>query len=438
MKRLSVIGLGYIGLPTALHAARHGYDVAGFDTDLEKIRTINAGVPPVIERGLKEALLAALHEKTFHAYPEIAPADYFLITVPTPFCADKKPDLTYVYQAINSIAQVLEPTNTVILESTVPVGTTQKIITLLQEKTHLRAGVDFYLAHCPERILPGRIFEELVSNDRVIGGVNKVSAEHAAEFYAAFVESQLFLTDDKTAEMVKLVENSSRDVAIAFANQVASMAYNSGIHPHEVIALANKHPRVNILNPGVGVGGHCIAVDPWFLISELPSDSSLLQTARAINDARPHEIINEISGAIEEFKKENSLERPLKLALFGLTYKPDIDDIRESPALEIAHTFQKRSDLEVIVCEPNLSKEKLTELGFQHVMGLWQAFADADIVAILVTHKEFYALTARDVQNKKYIDPCGLFFRSSAPEKSPQELPFSIYKRTKSISAKGL
>jgi UDP-N-acetyl-D-mannosaminuronic acid dehydrogenase len=428
MKRLSVIGLGYIGLPTAVHAAQQGYDVAGFDIDHEKVKKINAGILPFYEKGLKEILHACLQAKTFYASTDLAPADFFLIAVPTPFTEGKKPDLSYVFEAVNKIAFVIEKQSTIILESTVSIGATRQMCDIVEKKTGLRAGIDFYVAHCPERILPGKMFEELVQNDRVIGGINKISSEKAAEFYAPLVKSSLFLTDDKTAEMVKLVENSSRDVAIAFANEIARIAEAEGINPHELIALANKHPRVSILNPGIGVGGHCIAVDPWFLISQHEQESRLMQQARFINDQQPVLILKEVEALVESIKKNDPTRTtPINITILGLTYKSDIDDIRESPALHIAQTIAKMPDLELHICEPNLSDEQVQALGFKQNKGLWQAVSLGEIILILVLHKEFFGLKSSDLQQKKYIDPCGLFFKLSFLEHKNTDAPFTLY-----------
>lgn len=428
MNKLSVIGLGYIGLPTALHAAQHGYDVSGFDIDQEKIKKINAGIPPFYEAGLKEALTSALDAHIFYAATELAPADFFLITVPTPFTKAKTPDLSYVFEATKSIAKVLDAQNVVILESTVPIGATREVCALLEQKTGMRAGIDFYVAHCPERILPGRMFEELMSNDRVIGGINAISSEKAAAFYAPLTQSSLFLTDEKTAEMVKLVENSSRDVAIAFANEMADIARSNNINPHEMIELANKHPRVSILQPGIGVGGHCIAVDPWFLIAPHQEQSNLLKQARRINDLQPKKMFNEIIFLLEDMRqKYPQRTTPIKISILGITYKPDIDDIRESPALDIAKMLSKNAHIDLAICEPNLTKEQVQTLQLPSNVGLWQAISHAEIVVILVPHKEFYALKVTDLNNKQYLDPCGLFFRIKQMEHLAENKALTLY-----------
>lgn len=409
MKRVSFVGLGYIGLPTAILAAQSGYEVYGFDVNLEKIQRINLGDATIVETGIKDALLSVLHDGSFRAHSKLQQADYFVIAVPTPFKDEHQADLTYVWEAAKSVAQQLVPGNVVILESTVPVGATAKMAQMLEELSGLVAGSDFYVAHCPERVLPGRIFEELVQNDRVIGGCSQESAQKAAEFYTPFVQGQLYLTDDKSAEMVKLVENSCRDVQIAFANQVAAMCTTAGINPFEVINLANKHPRVDILQPGCGVGGHCIAVDPFFLIETFPQDTALLKAARQVNDNKPFIVMNEIREKLKRAAEMPGKTGLPKVALLGLTYKPNVDDLRESPALKIAQQLVQATDLcEVMVCEPNVKSEHLGQLGFNHVMGLWQAVATADLIVILVKHKEFKQIAACDLQNKFIVDPCGL------------------------------
>ena len=304
MKQVVIVGLGYIGLPTSILSAQSGYEVLGFDIDENKVLKIQNGDPTIVEPEINGRLLNVLKQKTFKAASKLQQADCFVIAVPTPFKEEKVADLSHVFDAAKSVANVLRKGNLVILESTIPVGTTQKVASFLEKESGFKTGVDFFVAYCPERVLPGKIFQELVSNDRVIGGINQNSAKLAKDFYSAFVEGELYLTDDKTAEMVKLVENSSRDVQIAFANDVASMAKNVGIDPYKLIELTNKHPRVNVLKPGCGVGGHCIAVDPWFLIESFPQETKLLQTARFINDARPNEIVGQVLIESKKFKKK--------------------------------------------------------------------------------------------------------------------------------------
>jgi UDP-N-acetyl-D-mannosaminuronic acid dehydrogenase len=338
--------------------------------------------------------------------------------VPTPFKENKKADLSYVWSALESIANVLQKGNVVILESTIPVGTTNKAGSILEEKTGLIAGVDFYLAHCPERVLPGNIFHELVFNDRIIGGINLDSVNAAKEFYKKFVQGQLYLTNATTAEMIKLVENSSRDVAIAFANQVADMSYKAGLDPFEVIALANKHPRVNILNPSCGVGGHCIAVDPWFLIETFSEQTKLLKTARLINDEKPDAIIAMTKKSVEDWQTQNS-GKPNVMAL-GLTYKPNVDDLRESPALAIANDLSKLKHINFYACEPNI--HTINKKVSMNVVDLEDGLEKADIIVCLVAHEQFKKLKQQNYSHKKIIDACGLLY--SPPSATEQEVLF--------------
>lgn len=407
MKRISIVGLGYIGLPTAIQAAQAGYDVYGFDTNHEKIKMINAGDPTIFEPELADRLWKSLKSGLFKAFTDLQYADCFVIAVPTPFKENKTADLTYVLHAGRIIAKRLMPSNLVILESTVPVGTTEKLAQLLEEYSGLKLGIDFFVAYCPERVLPGKIFKELVENDRVVGGICQQSCELAYQFYSKFVKGFLHVTDDKTAEMVKLVENTSRDVQIALANQIAGMCDKAGIDPYQVIELANKHPRVKILSPTCGVGGHCIAVDPWFLIESFPADTALLQAARKINDAKPEKIVAEVLSRVEELKT-SGITRPKVLAL-GLSFKPDVDDIRQSPALEIAQKLGAKNDvLELQVYDHKVAKEEINARGLNLVPDLWQGTAWADIILVLVKHKEFTLMREESFGDKIVIDTCGL------------------------------
>jgi len=421
MKKISVLGLGYIGLPTAILAAQSGYKVLGFDINQDKVEKINSGEPTILEPDVIRRLYQVLDNKNFSASVDLYPAECFLIAVPTPFeqaktkKEDKKADLTYVFSAAEKVAKVLAHGNLVILESTVPVGTTAKVAKFLEEKSGLKLGLDFFVAHCPERVLPGKIFQELIVNDRVIGGMCQRSAELAREFYSKFVKGHLTLTDDKVAEMVKLVENSSRDVQIAFANQIGAMCQKIGIDPYRVIEFANKHPRVNILNPGCGVGGHCIAVDPWFLIQTFPQDSELLKTTRKINDNKPNQVIEDVLLKIDSLK-EKGKSKP-NLLVLGLTFKADVDDMRESPALKIALELKKKKSLlDLAICEPNVISDSLKDMGFTNIKGLFEGVAWADLVLILVKHKEFYSIKELDFKNKEIIDSCGLLYESYSSE----------------------
>ena len=405
MKTVCVLGLGYIGLPTSIMLAQSGFSVVGVDVDFKKISAINAGDPVIKEPELFEKLHIALQDNTFCATVQIRRADFFIIAVPTPFKEEKKADLSYVFSATQSIASVLKKNDTIILESTVPVGTTQKVSKMLEDATGLTVGVDFFIAHCPERVLPGNIFYELVHNARIIGGINKKSVEAAKKLYGAFVTGELYLTDDKTAELVKLVENSSRDTQIAFAHQVASMATRIERDPYEVIELANKHPRVNILRPSCGVGGHCLAVDPWFLVQTFDKEAQLLKRSREINDSRPMEIVQQIEYAIREWQQNNTRSKTPTIALCGAAYKPDVDDIRESPALVVAQLLSKYTPL---VCDPYVKKEVLHDMFGDNVFKMTEAIERADIVIFLVAHTRFKAIDSSCLVTKKVLDFCGI------------------------------
>lgn len=409
MQKICIMGLGYIGLPTAIVAAEHGFEVVGFDIDVQRVERINNYDPVIQEPESIERLQPLIASGAFRATTVLKPADCFLIAVPTPFKEDKKADVSYVLTATEAIAHVLKKNDVVIVESTVPVGLTDECAQILAKKTGLKAGEDFFVAHCPERVLPGKIFYELIYNARIIGGINPESVDRAKLFYKQFVKGQLYLTNATTAEMVKLVENSSRDVAIAFANQVASMAYAMRLDPFEVIALANKHPRVNILNPSCGVGGHCIAVDPWFLVETFPEQSKLLKTARTVNDSKPLQVVSLTRAWVQEWQERH--EGIPTVLLLGLTYKADVDDMRESPALVIANTLQKYSDMNVLVTEPNVAQTTLESLFNDAVVALQEGLDRADIIVCLVPHKQFKTIDYTIIRHKKVLDFCGLTYK---------------------------
>lgn len=413
-KKVCVIGLGYIGLPTAIVAAQQGFEVIGFDIDTARVNKINKCDPVIEEPEIVANLQQAINTGNFHASDQISGADYFIIAVPTPFNADKSADLSYVWQAAESIATVLKEGNTVILESTVPVKTTEQLANRLQALTNMKLSNDFYVAHCPERVLPGKIFHELIYNARIIGGVTQESVTAAKNFYKQFVKGPLYLTDAPVAEMVKLIENSSRDVQIAFANQVAAMAYQLGLNPFEVIELANKHPRVSILNPGCGVGGHCIAVDPWFLIKSFPEQTTLLQAARTINDSKPHQIIHSITALAHSWRQKNK-DIPTVL-LLGLTYKADIDDLRESPALQIAQQLAMNDHINLLICEPHVNKNSIQESIQGAQICDVNSIDKADIIVCLVKHKKFKTINREFLSTKVVLDICGIFYEPQVQE----------------------
>lgn len=406
MKKISVLGLGYIGLPTAILAAENGYDVFGFDIDEHKIATIASGKTNLVEPEIIERLNSALKNKNLHVSNVLQYSDCFIIAVPTPIKHNKNADLSYVMDASRMIATRLMPGNLVIVESTIPVGTMEAVASLLEELSGLKHGVDFFTSHCPERVLPGKIFKELVENDRIIGGSCQKACELSRLFYARFVKGFLHITDDKTAEMVKLVENSSRDVQLAFANQVGAMCNKIAIDPYKVIELANRHPRVSILSPTCGVGGHCIAVDPWFLIQNFPQETQLLKTARAINDAKPLQVIEQVLEVIAQLPKK----KPIVVAL-GLTFKPNVEDLRESPALLIAEELSHKKDIcRLIAFDPYAEKGALANTGIETVRTVQEGINQADIILILVKHKDFIALGEQAFANKMVIDTCGLLY----------------------------
>ncbi|MCL4361734.1 nucleotide sugar dehydrogenase [Candidatus Dependentiae bacterium] len=407
--KVAIIGLGYIGLPTAIIAAQAGLEVFGFDIDKEKIKKINNGDPVIQEKEIYERLNDVIKNKKLIAKSELEVADVFLISVPTPFTDEKKADLSYVYSACDSIANVFKKNDLVILESTVPVGTTEKISKYLSDNTNLIAGQDFFVAHCPERVLPGNIFFELINNSRIIGGINQESVELAKKFYEKFVISEMYCTDAPTAEIVKLIENSYRDVCIAFAHQVAEMARSINLNPYEIINLANKHPRVKILNPTCGVGGHCIAVDPWFLI-ETFENSDLLKQARSVNDRQPKYVIQKINREIELFNLNNN-KKP-NVIICGVSYKPDIDDLRESPALRITQEIDKQKNCKLFVCEPNVSKNVLENFGLNSI-DLKLVFEHADILVCLVGHKQFKLCKDEFIKFNKFLDFCGISYKEA-------------------------
>jgi len=391
-----VMGLGYIGLPTASMLANRGYSVAGVDVSSDVVNTINRGEIHIVEPDLDMMVRSAVNAGSLTASLKPEAADVFVIAVPTPFKSDKKPDLSYVLAATKMISEYLVPGNLVILESTSPPGTTDEVVAeTLREHGHA-VGTDVFVAHCPERVLPGKILIELIENDRVVGGVNEASANKAVDFYETFVRGDVIATTAKTAELVKLTENSSRDVQIAFANEISMICDQEKLNAWEVIELANKHPRVNILNPGPGVGGHCIAVDPWFIVDRAPACSNLIRTAREVNDAKPKWVVNRIRENAFKFKKAT-------IACLGLSFKADVDDLRESPAFSIYKAIQAENLGEVIVCEPNLtSHTDVTLHSLEHCI------SQADIVVVLVDHKIFRKLSAEQLKEKVVIDTRGI------------------------------
>ncbi len=381
--KVSVIGLGYIGLPTAIVLAMNGHMVYGYDTDKAVIDKLNAGCIHIKEQGLQEVFASVQKAGRFKAAAQLEPSDVYIIAVPTPFKKDsdeKSADMSYVKSAAELVAQKLKEGDLVILESTVPPLSTREMTDILCEISGLKRGA-FYTAHCPERVLPGRILYELAHNDRIIGAEREDSALKAQALYQSFVkEGSIHLTDDVTAEMCKLVENSFRDVNIAFANELSILCDAIGIDVMQLIDLANKHPRVNILSPGVGVGGHCIAVDPWFLVEKFKDKAKMIHTARVVNDSKPAWIC-------EKIEKNVQYNKNATICILGLTFKANVDDFRSSPALELAEMLKDKG-YPVIACEPNTTKREVNGIA---ICSLDEAVSQADYLVLAVKHEEFLA-----------------------------------------------
>ncbi len=389
------MGLGYIGLPTASFLATKGFQVTGVDVSPKVVDTINQGKIHIVEPDLDVLVKSAVNSGNLKASLEPAAADVFVIAVPTPFKDDHQPDLSYVESASKAIAPFVKPGNLVILESTSPVGTTELVADILEAAGH-NVDEDIYIAHCPERVLPGRILIELVQNDRIVGGINEKSTEVAMDFYRSFVSGEVLGANAKTAELAKLTENAFRDVNIAFANELSFICEKEGIDVWQLIELANHHPRVNILQPGPGVGGHCIAVDPWFIIARASEQAKLIRTAREVNDAKPNWVVEKVKQKAQKFK------RPV-IACLGVAFKADVDDLRSSPAMDIVKTLMRDDVGELLICEPNLeSHAELT------LTPLAQAIDAADIVLLLVDHKPFKVLSAAQLSDKIVIDTRGV------------------------------
>ncbi len=397
-KRICVLGLGYIGLPTGAILASRGYVVTGVDIDDEVIRVINSGETHIVEPELDILVRAAVQTGRLTARREPPESDVYMICVPTPLVERRKPEMRYVEAASSSIAAVIKEGDLVILESTSPPGTTERVAAIIEREAGL-APPRYFLAHAPERVLPGRILREVVENDRIVGGINEGSTAAAAAFYETFVSGELHRTDARTAETVKLVENAFRDVNIAFANELSLLADELDLDVWEIVRLANRHPRVNILAPGPGVGGHCIAVDPYFLMHAAPNAARLIEVARQVNEAKPHWVVERVRRRAERFRNPC-------IACLGLAYKPDIDDLRESPALEITRALRDAKVGELRVVEPNLARHDEFDL-----VSVDEALTGADIVLFLVAHRQFRRIPANKLAEKTIIDTCGVLRR---------------------------
>ena len=394
------MGLGYIGLPTAIISSQHGINVCGVDINPKVVEKTNRGELHIVEPGLQDLLKKAVDSKILVASTTPVESDVYLIVVPTPFKAKHEPDISYVESATKTVIPLLKEGDLFIIESTSPVGTTEKMAELIfAERPELKGRI--HIAYCPERVLPGNVIFELVNNDRVIGGIDDASADAAAEFYGKFVTGQLHKTNCRTAEMCKLVENSSRDVQIAFANELSMICEKAGINVWELISLANKHPRVNILQPGCGVGGHCIAVDPYFISSAFPNEAKIIAQARNINNYKSEWCVEKAKNAILSFQLKNC-KKP-QVALMGLAFKPNIDDLRESPAMKIAkRLFTEMPDVKFNIVEPNISSHPDFD-----IVDFQTAFEQSDIVVYLTAHKQFFMLP-QEANDKLILDFCGV------------------------------
>ncbi len=398
--KVCFMGLGYIGLPTAIIAAKNGIEIVGVDINENVVEMTNQGRLHIIEPGMEQLLHEVIASGYFKAYTRPQLSDAYFMVVPTPFKGNHEPDTSYVEAATRMVLPLLKDGDLYVIESTSPVGTTEYMANLIYtERPELKDKI--YIAYCPERVLPGNVIFELINNDRIIGGMNKESTQKAMEFYSRFVKGQLHATNCKTAEMCKLTENSSRDVQIAFANELSLICDKANINVWELISLANKHPRVNILQPGCGVGGHCIAVDPYFITADFPMESKIISQAREINNYKSFWCAEKVKNIMHEFELKNN-RKPI-VAMMGLAFKPNIDDLRESPAKSITtKILQSCNNADIMVVEPNITNHKIFKL-----TNYKEAYEKADIVVFLVNHREFAELNYRkDIQ---VLDFCGTF-----------------------------
>lgn len=411
-KHICVIGLGYIGLPTAATFAAHGIKVTGVDVNQHAVDMINQGKVHIIEPDLDALVRDVVAQGKLSAQTIPIEANAYIVAVPTPFKDDYQPDLKYIEAASKAIAPFLKKGNLVILESTSPVEATEQMAAWLSEDRpdlsfpqQKGEEADILVAHCPERVLPGKVLQELISNDRIIGGMTPRCSKAASELYQIFVKGDCIETNARTAEMCKLTENSFRDVNIAFANELSMICNKLNINVWELISLANRHPRVNILQPGPGVGGHCIAVDPWFIVAKTPEQAQLIRAAREVNDSKPEWVIDQVKIKIADFLQSNPTKtiKDVTIACYGLAFKPDIDDLRESPALEITKKLAEQG-LNILAIEPNIEKLPQTMPDNVQLTDI-EAGLEADIYVVLVKHKEFKSL---HLNTEKVINTCGL------------------------------
>lgn len=408
-KKICVMGLGYIGLPTSAMFATHGCKVIGVDVNEKVVDALNRGEITIEEPYLDIMVQAAVRSGNLIADTKPHEADAFIIAVPTPITEEKKADMSCVIAATETIVPYLRKGNIVILESTSPTGTVEKLIVPILEKSGFKIGEELYVGHSPERVLPGKILWELVNNNRIVGGINRISAEKIRDLYKIFVNGEIFLTTATTAEMCKLMENTFRDVNIALANELAKICENIGINAWEVIELANKHPRVNIHQPGPGVGGHCLAVDPWFIVEKNPDIAKIIELSRKTNDSMPKHVLNRIDEILKDIK------RTKKISILGITYKPNIDDMRESPIIELIDLMDERDDYEVSVYDPYVKNHKY------QAKDLIDVAKNSDLILLAVHHDDFKNLPLSDMakvmRNKNFFDTRNFINREEVEEK---------------------
>lgn len=413
---VSVIGLGYIGLPTAAILASHKFKTYGIDTNCKVVDVINEGKTHITEPGLKKIVKDSVKSGFLRAYTEPLESDVFVITVPTPLRTDKSPDVSYVSDAIKNIAPVIKKNNLIIIESTSPVGTSREMSKILKKYRpdlkcpHENLNVhDINIAYCPERVIPGNTLQELISNDRIVGGITEECSNKALEFYQQFINGTCHKTDAETAELSKLAENSFRDVNIAFANELSMVCDENNVNVWRLIEIANKHPRVNILEPGPGVGGHCIAVDPWFIVAN-SDKAKLIKQSREVNLGKTKYVFEKITKEIDHLVSTKDINaKDISVAFFGIAFKADIDDLRESPAIEIVKQTIKKLKCKILIVEPNVDELPVEIKDNANLVSIKEAIINSDIVVSLVNHKEFLNISVSDLNGKKIIDTKGIW-----------------------------